>query len=58
VHQYQLELSKTSQDIFISDKKNVNNFKLEGYHKEINLGIEKTEARRDKDVYRCSLTRK
>jgi hypothetical protein len=32
-------------------------FKLDGYHKEINSGIEITEARGDEDVFPCSLTR-
>jgi hypothetical protein len=43
-------LIKIAQDIFISDKKDMNNIKLERYHKKINADIKITEAHGDEDV--------
>jgi hypothetical protein len=52
--------SKQDSTRYISQviRQDINNLKLEGYHKEINSGIEITEGRGDDDVSRCSLTRK
>ena len=58
MHQ-QLKLNKMSTKRYTtSDKQYIYNFKHEGYHKEVNSGIEITEARGDEDVSRCSLPRR
>ena len=41
-----------------SDRQDIKSFKHEGYHKEVNSGIEITETRGDEDVSRCSLSRR
>ena len=47
----QLKLNKMAT----SDKQDIYNFQIEGYHKEINLGIEITDTLGDEDVSWCSL---